>query len=93
MGSSWCWMLSSKDEWHESEKSSSFIIRWVGKGRHVKLREMIAVFVELPLVSNAILMKRLKVTKQAVDYLLSQLGSSLPRELTGRERYRAWGVL
>ncbi len=63
------------------------------KGRHVKLREMIAVFVELPLVSNAILMKRLKVTKQAVDYLLSQLGSSLPRELTGRERYRAWGVL
>lgn len=63
------------------------------KGRHIKLREMISVFVELPLVSNAILMKRLKITKQAVNYLLAQLGGSLPQELTGRERYRAWGVL
>ena len=62
-------------------------------GRHIKLREMITVFIELPMVSNAILMNRLKISKQAVDYLLAQLGSALPRELTGRERYRAWGVL
>lgn len=63
------------------------------RGRHIKLLEMIAVFVELPVVSNAILIKPLKISKQAVDYLLAQLGSALPRELTGRERYRAWGVL
>ena len=63
------------------------------RGRHIKLLEMIAVFIELPVVSNAILIKRLKISKQAVDYLLAELGSALPRELTGRERYRAWGVL
>ncbi|WP_244470426.1 helix-turn-helix domain-containing protein [Microvirga vignae] len=33
--------------------------------------------------------KLLKVTPKAVDLMLAQLGGALPRELTGRTRYRA----
>jgi hypothetical protein len=35
----------------------------------------------------------LKVTPKAVDLMLAQLGGSRPRELTGRTRYRAWGIV
>jgi hypothetical protein len=28
-----------------------------------------------------------------VDLMLAQLGGALPRELTGRTRYRAWGIV
>jgi hypothetical protein len=37
--------------------------------------------------------KLLKVTPKAVDLMLAQLGRALPRELTGRTRYRAWGIV
>ncbi|WP_247654179.1 MULTISPECIES: helix-turn-helix domain-containing protein [Microvirga] len=37
--------------------------------------------------------KLLKVTPKAVDFMLLQLGGALPRELTGRRRYRAWGIV
>jgi hypothetical protein len=37
--------------------------------------------------------KLLKVTPKAVDLMLAQLGGALPRELTGRTRYRAWGIV
>jgi hypothetical protein len=30
---------------------------------------------------------------KAVDLMLAQLGGALPRELTGRTRYRAWGIV
>jgi hypothetical protein len=35
----------------------------------------------------------LKVTPKAIDLMLIQLGGALPRELTGRTRYRAWGIV
>jgi HTH DNA binding domain len=37
--------------------------------------------------------KMLKVTPKAVDLMLAQLGGARPRELTGRTRYRAWGIV
>jgi hypothetical protein len=37
--------------------------------------------------------KLLQVTPKAVDLMLAQLGGALPRELTGRTRYRAWGIV
>ena len=30
---------------------------------------------------------------KAIDLMLGQLGGALPRELTGRTRYRAWGIV
>jgi hypothetical protein len=35
----------------------------------------------------------LKVTPKAIDLMLAQLGGALPRELTGRTCYRAWGIV
>ncbi|MDF2810210.1 MAG: hypothetical protein K0S56_1241 [Microvirga sp.] len=45
------------------------------------------------LVTVALGAKLLKVTPKAVDLMLIQLGGALPRELTGRRRYRAWGIV
>jgi hypothetical protein len=46
-----------------------------------------------PLVTVQMAVEKLKVTQQAVEVMLRELGPSLPRELTGRKRYRAWGVV
>jgi hypothetical protein len=50
-------------------------------------------FLSRPLVTVALGAKLLKVTPKAVDLMLAQLGGALPRELTGRTRYRAWGIV
>jgi hypothetical protein len=44
-------------------------------------------------VTGPLAAKLLKVTPKAVDLMLTQLGGALPRELTGRTRYRAWGIV
>jgi hypothetical protein len=36
--------------------------------------------------------KALHVTTRAVDLTMREIGS-VPRELTGRGRYKAWGIL
>ncbi|MES0884848.1 RHE_PE00001 family protein [Roseibium sp. SCP14] len=61
--------------------------------RNSKLPQLVDLFIAHPFVSIPLARKKLKVTAAAVDRMLEQLGSALPRELTGRGRYRAWGVL
>jgi HTH DNA binding domain len=46
-----------------------------------------------PAVTVPLGAKLLKVRPKAVDLMLAQLGGALPRELTGRTRYRAWGIV
>src|SRR5918994_1442962 len=58
-----------------------------------KLPELVALFLSRPLVTGPLAAKLLKVTPKAVDLMLAQLGGALPRELTGRTRYRAWGIV
>jgi Protein of unknown function (DUF1612)/HTH DNA binding domain len=58
-----------------------------------KLPELVELFLSRPLVTVALAAKLLKVTPKAVDLMLIQLGGALPRELTGRSRYRAWGIV
>ncbi|MBX9911154.1 MAG: DUF1612 and helix-turn-helix domain-containing protein [Beijerinckiaceae bacterium] len=58
-----------------------------------KLSELVDLFVALPLVTVQLAAALLKVTPQAVEAMLKELGGSLPRELTGRKRYRAWGIM
>ena len=45
-----------------------------------------------PLISVPLAAKELKVSPQAVEGMMGQLGASA-RELTGRGRYRAWGII
>ncbi|TQI65221.1 DNA binding protein with HTH domain [Bosea sp. AK1] len=67
--------------------------RCEGRRRHSKLAELVDLFVSSPLVTVQLAAVRLQVTPQAVEAMLKQLGGSLPRELTGRKRYRAWGIV
>ena len=58
-----------------------------------RLPGLVDLFLSRPLVTVPLAAKLLKVTPKAVDLMLAQLGGALPRELTGRTRYRAWGIV
>lgn len=58
-----------------------------------QLPELVDLFLSRPLVTVPLGAKLLKVTPTAVDLMLQPLGGALPRELTGRTRYRALGIV
>ncbi|WP_227385993.1 helix-turn-helix domain-containing protein [Microvirga rosea] len=58
-----------------------------------RLPELVDLFLSRPLVTVPLGAKLLKVTPKAIDLMLTQLGGARPRELTGRTRYRAWGIV
>jgi hypothetical protein len=58
-----------------------------------RLPSLVELFLSRPLVTVPLGAKLLKVTPKAVDLMLAQLGGARPRELTGRLRYRAWGIV
>lgn len=66
--------------------------RCEGRRGNSKLAELVDLFVSSPLVTVQLAAARLEVSPQAVEAMLKELGGSLPRELTGRKRYRAWGI-
>ncbi|EAV40142.1 hypothetical protein SIAM614_00015 [Stappia aggregata IAM 12614] len=64
-----------------------------GRRSHSRLPEFAQMFLSRPLVTIPMARQDLGVTAAAVDRMIRQLGPALPRELTGRDRYRAWGIL
>jgi hypothetical protein len=69
------------------------IRRCEGRRKSSNLPKLVALFVKKPLVSIPMAAKALKVSPQAIEGMLRELGGALPRELTGRGRFRAWGIL
>ena len=67
--------------------------RCEGRRGNSKLPQLVDLFMAAPLVTVQLATEKLKVTQQAVEVMLRELGPSLPRELTGRKRYRAWGIV
>lgn len=61
-----------------------------GRRTSSKLPELIELVVAKPLVSAGMVAKTLDVTPQAARRIVLGLGL---REMTGRGRFRAWGVL
>jgi hypothetical protein len=61
-----------------------------GRRGHSKLSRLVEYTLSRPLVSSAMIEKELKVTTRGALNLLAELEL---REITGRGRYRAWGVL
>ncbi|MER9203901.1 RHE_PE00001 family protein [Mesorhizobium sp. M0933] len=55
-----------------------------------KLPDLVELVLSRPLVSTGMIQERLKVTKQGALNLVSELGL---REMTGRGRFRAWGIV
>src|SRR4051794_25747597 len=61
-----------------------------GRRKHSKLPALIDLVLAWPLVSAGMIAAELGVTPRAAQDLIAALGI---REMTGRGRYRAWGVL
>lgn len=55
-----------------------------------KLPDLVELVLSRPLVSAALIQDRLKVSKQGALNLIGELGL---REMTGRGRFRAWGIV
>ena len=66
--------------------------RCVGKRGNSKLPALASLFIESPIVTVPLAAKRLGVSQQAASTMIDFLSPSL-REITGRERYRAWAIL
>ncbi|NTJ34732.1 DUF1612 and helix-turn-helix domain-containing protein [Agrobacterium rhizogenes] len=62
----------------------------VGRRTSSKLPELVELVMAKPLVSAKMVAKTLEVTPQAARRIVLELGL---REMTGRGRFRAWGVL
>jgi hypothetical protein len=62
----------------------------LGRRTSSKLPELIELVMAKPLVSAGMIAKTLDVTPQAARRIVQELGL---REMTGRGRFRAWGVL
>lgn len=60
--------------------------------RDTTLSKLIELFVEHPLVTVELAARRLRLTPQAIEYQIKMLGTAMPHEMTGRKRYRAWGI-
>jgi len=63
-----------------------------GRRRNSHLPALIDLVLSRPLISATMATKALNVSEPAFTKLRLELGSTL-REMTGRSRYRAWGVL
>uniref|UniRef100_UPI003F491E9B RHE_PE00001 family protein n=1 Tax=Ensifer adhaerens TaxID=106592 RepID=UPI003F491E9B len=61
-----------------------------GRRNSSKLPELIELVMAKPLVSSGMVVKTLEVTPQAARRIVGELGL---REMTGRGRFRAWGVI
>lgn len=64
--------------------------RLIGRRQTSKLPELIELVMSRPLVSAGMIVKAVGVTPQAAVRIVGELGL---REMTGRGRFRAWGVL
>jgi len=62
----------------------------LGRRTSSKLPELIELVMAKPLVSAGMIAKTLDVTPQAARRIVSELGL---REMTGRGRFRAWGIV
>lgn len=64
--------------------------RLIGRRQTSKLPELIDLVMSRPLLSAGMIVKAVGVTPQAAVRIVGELGL---REMTGRGRFRAWGVL
>ena len=66
--------------------------RCVGRRGNSKLPALAQLFMESPIVTVPLAAKRLGVSQQAATTMIDALAPSV-REITGRERYRAWSLV
>lgn len=69
--------------------SDGLEIKIEGHRKNAKLPKLVDLLFEAPLVSIPLVCRRLRITKQSAQKLIPRLGSYI-REVTGRQRNRAW---
>lgn len=67
-------------------------LKLTGRRKNSRLGELVDLFISHPVVTVPLAAKALRITTRAADLMIREIGS-VPRELTGRGRYKAWGVL
>lgn len=72
---------------------AAMLQRCADKQKNSRLPELIDLFIGSPLVTIAMAAKKLNVSSQSIEAMMKDLGGAVPRELTGRKRYRAWGIV
>jgi len=68
-----------------------FSLKGRGRRQTSALPRLIALLLDSPLVSVPMIAETLKISPQAAQILIRDLGPHL-REITGRQRYRAWSI-
>ena len=80
--------LKTHDRWLTAH---TLLTRKIGKRRSTsRLPALLEYVLTRPIVSAGMIAKELKVTPRAAQGMVAELGL---REVTGRGRYRAWGIL
>ena len=64
-----------------------------GTRSNSRLPDLIQLFLSTPVVHVRLAAERMKVSPQAVEGMIKALGPALPREITGRASFRAWGII
>lgn len=67
------------------------LLRLKGARKNSRLPDLVDLLISRPLVSIPMAQRSLRLSKQAIARMLSQLGST-PREISERRRYRCWTV-
>ena len=80
--------LRDHDRWLAASRVLDTKLR--GRRSNSHLPQVIAMVMARPMITTTMVAHELKITPRSAQDLIAQLGL---RELTGRKRYRAWGVL
>ncbi|TPV98779.1 MAG: hypothetical protein USCAAHI_01771 [Beijerinckiaceae bacterium] len=62
-----------------------------GRRENSKMPQLAVLLLNTPLVTAPMIAQELKISQQAAQNLIAELGTGL-REITGRRRYRAWAI-
>ncbi|TAI59583.1 helix-turn-helix domain-containing protein, partial [Bradyrhizobium sp. Leo170] len=80
--------LKDHDRWLSAK--NLLARKLMGRRSTSRLPELLDYVLTQPIVSAGMIAAELKITPRAAQDLVGELGL---REATGRERYRAWGIL
>ena len=82
------WGMKEHDRWLLARRRLDR--RLVGRRSNSSLPALVELVIARPILSTGLIAKELKVTPRAAQDLVAELDL---REMTGRGRYRAWGIL
>ena len=82
------WGMKEHDRWLLARRRLDR--RLVGRRSNSSLPALVELVIARPILSTGLIARELKVTPRAAQDLVAELDL---REMTGRRRYRAWGIL